>query len=83
MHDYNEYSNIYKLTRTKLKFKSDIVQMSRETELNLVSIDGLNLKPSEINSKYSQDNKSILTSILNKALNDKSFIQERILLVCK
>jgi hypothetical protein len=57
--------------------------MSRETELNLVSIDGLNLKPSEINSKYSHDNKSILTSILNKALNDKSLIQERIVLVCK
>ena len=88
--DSNSSNNRANFTRTKISFKTDVTQIVdnvhktilKDITINLASVDKFYLKPLPNNLKYASDDKSFLSSVLLKALNDTLLNNERIVLVC-
>ncbi len=92
-YDHAEFKNKMNITHCRISFKPNPTQLTREETIRkslpnystftLVSADKYTLDPSPFNSKYSLDDKSLLSLLLLTTFNDKTMIHERTVLVCK
>ena len=91
--DHAQLSSQINLTHCKISFKPNLTRLVRDESsrkplpnvatFSMASVENYALNLSPFNSKYAPDDKSILSSLLLTALNDKTLAQEKTVLVCK
>ena len=92
-YDHSEFDNRMNITHCRISFKPNPTQIVREENVRkslpslltfaFVSADKYALNISPLNSKYSLEDKSLLSMLLLAALNDKTMPNKRTVLVCK